>query len=136
MDEDDFPYAAETAGIVVKVAPEYLEADSAPDDGQFIWKYTVQIVNRSDRALQLIDRRWVITDVAGRRSEVSGEGVVGEQPRIEPGDSYTYSSGCPLREPSGLMMGQYGMKSDDGDRVEISVPAFSLDSPYDRARRH
>ena len=79
--------------------------------------------------MQLTHRHWVITDASGRRQEVRGVGVVGEQPRLEPGQSFRYTSGCPLGEPSGMMQGAYRMVAEDGEEFEVAVPAFSLDIP-------
>lgn len=83
--------------------------------------------------MQLLSRHWRITDALGRIQEVRGAGVVGEQPIIHPGDSYTYTSGTPLTTPSGIMVGAYEMMDEDGDHFEAAIPAFSLDSPHDRA---
>lgn len=125
-------YEAESHGFVVRVRPSYLPEHSDPDEHRFVWAYAVQIENHSRGAAQLVSRQWIITDGVGRVEEVKGLGVVGEQPTIQPGDSYSYSSGCPLSTPSGLMVGSYEMVSDAGERFEIAIPAFSLDLPESR----
>lgn len=122
-------YSAVTRDITVSVAPFYLEERSAPADGRYFWGYRVVIDNQSDGPVQLLARYWRITDGAGRVEEVRGPGVVGEQPRLDPGDSYQYTSGCPLSTPSGFMVGSYTMRGDDGELFEIAIPAFSLDLP-------
>ena len=122
-------YVAVTHDIEVTVVPEYLADRSAPDDEQFFWAYHVTVSNNSSRVVQLQARYWRITDSAGRVEEVRGIGVVGEQPILNPGDSFSYTSGCPLKTPSGIMMGEYEMQDIDGDRFSIEIPAFSLDMP-------
>ena len=134
MDDIVFPYSHETWGVTVSVLPEYVEDDSDPGKRRFVWRYTVQIDNNVDHTIQLINRHWEITDAVGRRQIVDGEGVVGEQPVLHPGESYLYVSGCPLPEPSGMMAGHYGMRRDDGEEFRVTIPAFSLDSPYEPAR--
>lgn len=126
------PYEAETEGYVVRVRPTYLPDQSDPDEHRFVWAYSVEIENRGRQAAQLVSRHWVITDAAGRVEEVKGPGVVGEQPTIRPGETYAYASGCPLTTRSGLMVGTYEMITDDGERFEIAIPAFSLDLPEAR----
>ncbi|MDI7862262.1 Co2+/Mg2+ efflux protein ApaG [Rhizobiaceae bacterium n13] len=122
-------YRALTRDIEVTVEPYYLEEQSDPDDDRYVWGYRIVIANRSSIAVKLINRYWHITDQNGQVDEVSGAGVVGEQPRLNPGDTYEYSSGCPLDTPSGMMFGRYQMESDDGEMFEVDIPAFSLDSP-------
>lgn len=126
---DERPYEAETNGVVVRVRPSFLAGQSFPEDNRWVWAYQVEVVNLSGRPLKLLSRRWTITDALGRVEEVVGEGVVGEQPRIEPGDSYTYTSGCPLQTSSGAMVGAYVMAEEDGRLFEVDIPAFSLDPP-------
>lgn len=130
----DFPYEQETFGVVVRVLPEYLEDRSSPDEMQFFWRYTVEIENGVEEPIKLMSRHWIITDEKGRRQEIKGDGVVGEQPILSPGERYTYASGCPLTEPSGMMLGTYSMQREDGEEFRVSIPAFSLDSPYHGAR--
>ena len=120
-------YEAVTRGIKVSVTPQFLEYEA--DDDRYFWAYTVVIENESEMAAQLKTRYWQITDAKGRVEEVRGPGVVGETPLLKPGESFTYTSGCPLNEPSGVMVGHYGMVDADGDVFEVDIPAFSLDSP-------
>jgi ApaG protein len=122
-------YRAVTRDIEVKVEPFYLEDRSDPSEGQYIWAYRVTIINRSDDSVQLLSRYWHITDGAGHIEEVRGPGVVGEQPELGPGDSYQYTSGCPLTTSSGIMVGRYTMRNASGELFEIDIPAFSLDVP-------
>jgi len=122
-------YQAETDGIVVRVRPSYLAGQSSPEDGRWVWAYQVEIVNLTAGPVQLIARRWTITDGRGHVEEVRGPGVVGEQPTIAPGASYNYASGCPLGTPSGTMVGAYAFADDRGRTFEAAIPAFSLDVP-------
>ena len=126
------PYTAETDGILVKVRPSFLAGQSDPDEGRWVWAYQIEIVNLTGGPVQLVSRRWVITDALGRTEEVSGAGVVGEQPTIQPGDSFSYASGCPLTTASGAMVGGYSMVDDHGRMFEVAIPAFSLDVPGER----
>jgi ApaG protein len=122
-------YRALTKDIEVTVDPYYLEEQSDPDDDRYVWGYKVVISNNSNSAIRLINRYWHITDQNGQVDEVTGPGVVGEHPQLNPGDSYEYSSGCPLDTPSGMMFGHYQMENDEGEVFEVAIPAFSLDSP-------
>lgn len=122
-------YRAKTGNIEVTVEPFYLEQQSEPDDSRYVWAYRVTIINNSEETVQLQSRYWHITDANGTVEEVRGPGVVGEQPILNPGDSYQYSSGCPLTTPSGIMTGRYQMESEEGRAFEIDIPAFSLDIP-------
>ncbi|WP_299172309.1 Co2+/Mg2+ efflux protein ApaG [uncultured Brevundimonas sp.] len=122
-------YTAETNGILIRVRPSYLAGQSDPDGGRWVWAYQVEIVNLSGSTVQLMARRWTITDGHGHVEEVRGPGVVGEQPVIEPGASYAYASGCPLGTDSGSMAGAYYMMDADGRSFEAEIPAFSLDTP-------
>jgi ApaG protein len=122
-------YEAVTRGIAVRVEPRFLPPDPSEETNRFFWAYTVEIENRSNATVQLRTRFWRITDGLGRVEIVRGAGVVGETPVIRPGDTYTYTSGCPLSTPSGIMSGHYGMVTSDGEAFEIVIPAFSLDSP-------
>ncbi len=124
-------YEAITQGVRVSVQPIYLEDESDPEDGRYFWAYQVQIENLSAEPLQLKSRYWRITDSLGHTEEVQGEGVVGEQPVIEPGFVFEYTSGAPLNTASGFMGGHYSMHKNDGTSFEVEIPAFSLDSPYD-----
>lgn len=129
-----FAYSATTRGITVRVAPSYLPDQSDPMAGRWVWAYHIRIENDSDETVQLLRRHWIITDGRGRVEEVEGDGVVGEQPVIEPGRSFDYVSGCPLPTPSGIMRGTYRMVDGAGDAFDIAIPAFSLDSPQGAAR--
>ncbi len=131
--QTSFPYEMETYGVVIRVLPEYVDQQSSPHDREFVWRYTIEIENGIEETIQLLRRHWIITDVKGRRQEVKGEGVVGEQPILHPGERYVYASGCPLTEPSGMMMGSFTMRREDGEEFIVKIPAFSLDSPHDRA---
>jgi ApaG protein len=127
---------ATTRDISVSVETSYLEKQSDPDEQYFVWAYRITIANHSDQTVQLLTRHWKISDGQGRVQEVRGDGVIGEQPILEPGASYTYSSGTPLQTPSGFMHGSYQMQSDDGERFDVDIPAFSLDSPHDSPQLH
>jgi ApaG protein len=123
-------YQATTRDIRVSVEPNFLDKDSAPSQDYYFWSYTVEIANGGSTAVQLLSRHWRITDSEGRTQEVRGAGVVGEQPTLEPGESFRYTSGAPLRTPSGIMLGWYKMEAEDGETFDVEIPAFSLDSPY------
>ena len=124
-------YRETTAGITVTVKPYYLEDQSEPDEQRFVWAYHVRIENNGQRTVQLRNRYWRITDSRGRIQEVRGAGVVGEQPVLRPGDSFEYTSGTPLPTPSGIMGGTYQMEaSETGERFDVMIPSFSLDSPH------
>jgi len=130
-------YAATTRGIEVTVEPAYLETHSNPDAGKWVWSYQVQIHNGGTGAVQLLRRRWRIIDASGRTILVEGDGVVGEQPVLEPGQTFEYTSGTPLETSSGIMSGTYHMVVlASGDTFEAEVPAFSLDSPGPARRVH
>lgn len=131
---DPSTYEETTKSITVSVEPFYLDEQSEPDDGHFVWAYHVRIENNGKETVQLITRHWRITDSLGNVKEVQGDGVVGEQPVLEPGDVFEYTSGTPLATPSGIMVGSYKMKTGDGDLLSVDIPAFSLDSPYERMR--
>ncbi len=122
-------YTQKTNDLTVTVVPEFLAEHSRPDEGHYVWAYHITIANDGTERVQLINRYWKIIDGEGRVQEVRGVGVVGEQPILEPGQEYSYTSGCPLPTPSGLMLGAYEMSKDTGERFDISVPVFSLDSP-------
>ena len=126
-------YRAVTRKIAVRVEPFYLDDRSDPTEGRYVWAYRITIDNQSDDAVQLLSRYWHITDALGKVEEVRGAGVVGEQPELNPGESYQYTSGCPLTTPSGIMIGHFTMRNQRGEMFEIAIPAFSLDIP-DRTR--
>ena len=127
-------YAETTRGITITVVPHYLEDQSSPEDNHYVWAYHVRIENNGNETVQLMTRHWCITDSRGNMQEVRGDGVVGEQPVLDPGQSFEYTSGTPLPTPSGIMHGTYQMESESGDRFDAKVPAFSLDSPHQAVR--
>jgi ApaG protein len=147
MTERAREYSATTNGILVRVASFYLEEQSAPEARRFVWAYRVVIENRGGQTVQLLRRTWEITDATGRTFRVEGDGVVGEQPVLEPGEAFEYTSGTPLETPSGFMVGKYHMvvhgsgpavalASPGGEPFDVAIPAFSLDSPHDSGRIH
>jgi ApaG protein len=121
-------YRAVTRNIEVKVTPRFIADRSSPDNNYFFWAYTVAITNHGREEVQLKTRHWRITDAHGRLQEVRGAGVIGEEPVLKAGESFEYTSGVPLQTPSGFMVGTYGMVSAAGERFDIDIPAFSLDS--------
>lgn len=123
-------YISETKNICVRVVPSFMEDESKHDDGVYFWAYTVEIENQSEQTVQLRSRYWCITDGHGQVREVRGPGVIGQEPVIKPGTSFTYSSGAPLTTPSGFMAGSYQMEDEAGQLFNVEIPAFSLDSPY------
>jgi ApaG protein len=127
-------YTETTRSITITVKPFYLEQHSSPADDRYVWAYHVTIENGGSEVVQLRNRHWSITDGDGRQQEVRGPGVVGEQPVLKPGESFEYTSSCPLPTPSGMMVGDYEMTTEAGDRFLAHVPAFSLDSPEQRIR--
>ena len=135
-EEYDLNYECVTRGIRVSVKPFYLDDQSDPEEPRYVWAYTVRIDNESEDVVQLRTRYWRITDAMGQTDEVSGDGVVGEQPVIRPGEGFEYTSGAPLQTPSGLMVGRYGMTTRGGENFEIDIPAFSLDSPHELRQIH
>ena len=122
-------YKAVTRGIRVTVMPRFVEEESAPDQQRFFFAYTVEITNMSTERVQLRSRHWRIVDGRGQLQEVRGPGVVGKQPVLGPGESFNYTSGCPLTTPSGTMEGSYVMETETGDTFSAQIPAFSLDVP-------
>ena len=127
-------YTATTRHIRVSVRPAYLADQSAPNDCHFVWAYHVTIENLGRETVQVRSRHWKITDGRGELHEVRGSGVIGEQPILEPGDVFDYTSGTPLPTPSGIMMGTYQLENERGELFDIEIPAFSLDSPYQPIR--
>jgi ApaG protein len=125
-------YQAVTEHIRITVVPAFLEHQSEPDNQKFVWAYTIGVENLGAETVTLLTRHWIITDGLGRRQDVRGDGVVGEQPTLLPGQRFEYTSGCPLTTPSGMMVGSYGMISSLGRQFDVVIPAFSLDSPHDR----
>lgn len=129
MIDSFFPYAETTGAVTVRVAVSYLPEQSHPSLGRWFWAYHVRIENHGDTAVQLINRHWRIVDGRGQVSEVEGEGVVGEQPIIQPGGAFDYVSGCPLPTPDGSMIGSYDMEDADGQHMLIAIPQFALKMP-------
>jgi ApaG protein len=140
-------YTQVTRDINVRVAAFFLEDQSEPDEGRYVWAYRVTIENHGAQTVQLLSRTWRITDARGRTFLVEGEGVVGEQPVLEPGQAFEYTSGTPLETPSGFMVGQYHMVAHGqgpvvalaeagGEAFDVAIPAFSLDSPHQSGRVH
>ena len=127
-------YNNTTRNIKINVEPIYLEDESIPEDSIYVWAYKIKIKNAGEESVQLLNRYWKITDSQGIVKEVNGEGVVGEQPIIAPGDTFEYMSGAPLQTPSGLMVGSYGMVTEKGESFDVDIPAFSLDSPHETVR--
>ena len=124
-----FPHSATTRDIVVRVSVSYLPEQSEPGKGRWFWAYHIRIENKGGMAVQLVSREWVISDGRGVTQEVRGEGVVGEQPVVEPGGSFDYVSGCPLTTPTGSMEGQYFMVGADGSGFAVTIPRFPLVAP-------
>ncbi len=133
MTED---YSAITRGIRVTVRAFYLEDQSKPEEGKYVWAYRVRIANEGGEAVQLLRRSWNVMDSRGRVQRVGGDGVIGQQPTIPPGESFEYTSGTPLETPSGFMKGAYHMVTSSGESFDAEIPAFSLDSPHQRGRVH
>jgi ApaG protein len=123
-------YIETTRHIRVTVEPEFLADQSQPTSGRYVWAYHIQIENTGTETVQLRTRHWIITDALGRTQEVRGPGVVGEFPLLPPGGRFRYSSGTPLPTPSGIMRGFYQMETSAGELFDVTVPAFSLDSPH------
>lgn len=129
-------FESRTRDILVSVETRFLENESEPDNQYFVWAYHIRITNLGEETVQLLSRHWIITDGMGRVQEVKGEGVVGEQPVLGPSGSYAYTSGTPLSTPTGMMRGSYLMESRSGERFEIEIPLFSLDSDYAKKILH
>jgi len=123
-------YSKTTKKISITVNPYFLEEQSEPDDQHYVWAYQVTIDNQSKEKVQLKNRYWKIIDSNGTKQEVSGQGVVGEQPVLNPGEKFEYTSGTPLSTPSGFMEGHYEMETIEGVKFEAYIPQFSLDSPF------
>lgn len=115
--------------IQVVVATRFLEDQSIPEDDRYVFAYTIRIENAGEVPARLISRHWVITDANGKVQEVHGEGVVGEQPWLRPGESFEYTSGAVLETPLGTMQGSYQMLADDGTRFDAEVSPFTLSIP-------
>ena len=130
-------YSRTTRDIRVSVRSFYLEDQSEPDEGKYVWAYQVKIENRGREPVQVLRRTWRITDALGRTQSVQGPGVVGQQPLLEPGEAFEYTSGTPLETPSGFMVGAYHVVAPaSGETFDVAIPAFSLDSPHQPGRVH
>ena len=126
-----------TRDIRVTVRAFFLADQSEPERGHYVWAYQVSIANQGRQTVQLLRRSWLITDAQGRTQRVHGEGVIGEQPVLDPGESFEYTSGTPLDTPSGFMVGAYHMViPSSGENFDVAIPAFSLDSPHQSGRVH
>ena len=123
-------YSKKTKKINITVNPYFLDEQSEPEDQHFVWAYQVTIDNQSNEKVQLKNRYWKIIDSNGSEQEVKGEGVVGEQPILNPGEKFEYTSGTPLSTPSGFMGGYYEMETPKGEKFDVIIPQFSLDSPF------
>jgi ApaG protein len=115
--------------LEISVATQFLDEQSDPDGERYVFAYTIRIRNLGRLPAQLLDRHWVITDGNGKVEEVRGEGVVGEQPRLEPGEAFTYTSGAVLQTAVGTMQGSYHMSGDDGTEFDAPIPPFTLAMP-------
>lgn len=124
-------YEAVTDGVAVRVQPRFMHDESKPSASEYVWAYTVEIENQSDQPWQVMHRHWRIIDSAGRTQKVDGEGVVGQQPVINPGEAFKYTSGAPLSAPSGVMGGSLDLISEGEEFMTVTIPTFSLDSPYE-----
>jgi ApaG protein len=122
-------YRETTRSVQVTVEPSFVESESSPADGRYFWAYTIEIANLGKEPVRLRSRHWRITDGNGRTEEVRGAGVIGKQPVIKPGETFSYTSGCPLSTSSGIMVGSYQMQDEKGELFSIAIPAFSLDLP-------
>lgn len=130
-------YSRTTHDVCVSVRSFFLADQSQPDENHYVWAYRVKIENQGGEPVQLVRRTWQITDARGRTQHVHGAGVVGEQPVLEPGESFEYTSGTPLDTPSGFMVGAYHMVvPSSGEAFDVAIPAFSLDSPHQSGRVH
>lgn len=125
-----FTSEATTRGVHVSVVSEYAPDRSRPTDQQWFFLYTITIANQSDETVQLLSRHWIITDATGKVEEVRGPGVVGQQPVLTPGESFTYTSGCPLGTAFGTMEGTYQMVTRGGEGFEARIAPFTLSEPY------
>ncbi|HKR16840.1 Co2+/Mg2+ efflux protein ApaG [Rhizorhapis sp.] len=124
-----FPFSETTRDVIVRVSVSFLPEQSEPERGRWFWAYHIRIENKGEEPVQLLTRRWVITDGRGVQHLVEGEGVVGEQPVIQPGAAYDYVSGCPLSTPTGAMQGSYHMLLASGKTFDAAIPRFSLIAP-------
>ena len=129
-------YSKTTNGVTVTVTPYFLDDQSSPQESHYVWAYQVNIQNSSSATMKLKHRNWVIIDANGKIINVQGEGVVGESPILQPGESFEYTSGTPLKTTNGIMQGFYLMSQENGEQLRIDIPTFSLDSPYNKKNLH
>lgn len=115
--------------ILVEATPYYIEAQSSPEQNRYVFAYTITITNVGSTAAKLLTRHWLITDANGKIQEVNGEGVVGEHPHLNPGDSFRYTSAAMIETPVGIMQGKYQMQSDSGENFKATIPRFTLSIP-------
>jgi ApaG protein len=113
----------------IQVVTEYIDEQSEPDSGRYVFTYTITISNEGNMPAQLMSRHWIITDANGKVQEVTGDGVVGEQPHLDPGEEFRYSSGAVLETPVGSMQGLYRMRTDNGDGFDAPIAPFTLAVP-------
>lgn len=123
-------YQAVTKNIQVTVEPHFIAEESDPDEDKYFFAYAIEITNLGRFIVQLRTRHWKITDSRGHVDVVDGAGVVGEEPILHPGESFRYTSGCPLETPSGIMVGHYGLETLEGRTFTVDIRAFSLDAPF------
>ena len=129
-------YSKTTNGVTVTVSPYFLDDQSSHQEGHYVWAYQVNIKNFSSNTIKLKHRNWIIIDATGKIINVQGEGLVGEFPILQPGESFEYTSGTPLKTTNGIMQGFYLMSQNNGEQLKIDIPAFSLDSPYGNKNFH
>ncbi len=115
--------------ISVEVTPNYIEEQSRPEQGHYVFSYTVTIINDGRKPARLLTRHWIIKNATGETQEVKGDGVVGEQPHLKPGEGFQYTSGTIMKTPNGSMMGSYQMIADDGFHFDANIPEFYLLTP-------
>jgi ApaG protein len=121
---------AVTHNVRVEVESQYAPRDSKPIENEWVFHYTVRITNERDEPVQLLTRHWIVTDATGRVEEYKGPGVVGQQPVLAPGESFQYTSGCPLKTSTGVMRGTYQMATADGEYFDVEIAPFALHEPY------
>ena len=129
-------YSKTTNEVTVTITPYFLDDQSSPQEEHYVWAYQVNIKNSSNVTMKLNHRNWVIIDANGKIINVQGEGVVGEFPILHPGESFEYTSGTPLKTNNGIMQGFYLVSQDNGEKLKIDIPTFSLDSPYNKKNIH
>ena len=125
-------YRSTTRAIQVTVEPSFVDHESSAEHNRYFWAYRIEIANLGEEVVRLRSRHWRITDGNGHSEEVRGAGVVGREPLLRPGETFAYTSGCPLTTPSGIMVGTYQMQNEKGELFSIAIPAFSLDLPSAR----